>query len=129
MLSFHPKHVRSALAAVAIVTTGLMLATPAQAADQQTQAHRTVRIVGLNPASSHDMQTLFFRLRSAAEEVCGDDGDVVEIWEYRDIDRCEQQAVESAVSQVDQPLLTALYDRHYPGAPMASNVNASLPRA
>ncbi len=54
---------------------------------------------------------------------------VVDIWQLRDIDQCEQQAIESAVVQINQPLLTALYDRHYPYAPMVSRVNAAVPRA
>ena len=134
MLAFNLKHVRAAALAAPIVAlvcaaTALILATPAQADTPDQQQRVTVRFGDLNPDSKHDMQTLYIRLKHASETVCGDDDAVDNLMEYREISHCEQQAIESAVAHVNDPLLTAMYDRHFPNAPLVSRISVVVPHA
>jgi len=78
-----------------------------------------VRYNDLDVSSEHGAKTLYLRLRNASQTVCDDDGDILKLFETAVIVRCEQQAVENAVAQVNRPQLTALYNKRYPRETLA----------
>jgi UrcA family protein len=105
---------KSMIATIA-VTAGLMLsATAAQAADDVEVTNIRVQFADLNPDSRHDAHELYKRLSGAANIACGDQAELVDISEMRDIEACRQKAIEDAVARIHQPRLTAVYDKHYP---------------
>jgi UrcA family protein len=111
-----------AVSAPAVVTR----AASAFADDSETQ-QITVHFADLDLTTPNGAKQLYMRLKGAAEVVCGDDdADNVFLEERRAIWHCEQESVERAVAQVDHPLLTALYDKHYPHEAIAPAATASL---
>ena len=82
----------------------------------------TVRISDLNLRLPADAATLYGRIRRAAEVVCGDgldSGSPLAAPPQRD---CVQASVASAVTRLNQPLLTAVYLRK--GGPAAGRNRA-----
>jgi hypothetical protein len=47
--------------------------------------------------------------------VCGDEVEVVDINQVRDIDACRKETLADAVYNVDHPLVTQAYESHHPG--------------
>jgi UrcA family protein len=58
---------------------------------------------------------VYRRLQSAAETVCGDNGSFVhDLSIRRNMDQCENSAIEDAVNRINSPKLTAVYDQNAP---------------
>jgi UrcA family protein len=81
-------------------------------AGEVPQAH--VKYADLNVGSAAGAAVLYQRIKSAAAQVCGVDGE-------RDLGRrvqakaCETRAIAEAVAAVDAPALTGLYKTHQVG--------------
>jgi UrcA family protein len=117
--------------ALASATLGLTGATVAQADSERPNLDETVASVkvafsDLDLGSKKDSKLLYIRLQDAAETVCGDDLQTVTLTERREIRQCQQEAIESAVARVDRPLLTTLYDRHFPREPLEASSRVSF---
>jgi UrcA family protein len=112
-----------AAVAAASATVCLMSANVARADSDRPNSDNDVRSVkvhfaGLDLTTRKGSKLLYIRLQDAAEDVCGDAFETVNLAERHDIRQCEQKAIESAVARVDRPLLTVLYDRHFPREPL-----------
>jgi len=58
---------------------------------------------------------VYRQLQDAAETVCNDNGSFVhDLTIRRDMDQCENSAIEGAVNRIDSPKLTAVYDQNAP---------------
>ena len=109
----------ASLAAVAI-GAGAVVSTSVQAATANWETSSIAVSYGdLNLSKPRDVHTLYIRLHQSAEQVCGDDENVPELWKLDGIARCEQQAIEQAVEKIHRPMLTALYDKRYPHEALA----------
>jgi UrcA family protein len=65
--------------------------------------------------SNDGAHTVYRRLQSAAETVCGDNGSFVhDLSIRRNMDQCENSAIEDAVNRINSPKLTAVYDQNAP---------------
>ena len=94
---------------------------PVAAPDNDTQASVQtsvqVPLNDVNLSSGAGAEKVYRRLERAAEDACGDDWPVRhDLFRQSDVRQCELQAVRGAVAQIDQPTLTAVYDRHAPRA-------------
>jgi UrcA family protein len=95
----------TSLAAVSIC----MLGSAAQASDSGDSAtQKTVGYGDLNLTDSKGVQVLYWRLTSAAKTVC-DMPDQRELARAAAAKRCMEQAMEQAITAVNNPLLTSLY--------------------
>ncbi len=103
----------SALGAVIVAVTGLLIATTAPAADTATRS-LTVRYSAADLNSTAGASALLQRIQGAARHVCGEAGRQLE--EQLDWNRCYDRAVEQAVAGVDNALLTAIYRQQELGA-------------
>jgi len=66
-------------------------------------------------SSSSGAHKVYRRLQSAAETVCGDNGSFVhDLSIRRNMDQCENSAIEDAVARINNPRLTAVYDQNTP---------------
>jgi UrcA family protein len=105
----------SSIACVA-VALGLIGASPAFAADESDNVDtQTIQVFypDLNLARNKDAHLLFMRLQNAAADVCGDSFDAATLSERMQVEQCQQDAIANAVVKVNEPLLTAVYDKHY----------------
>ncbi len=100
--------------ACAAISVGLLSARPAIADEDSVTESVHVTYVDLDLATAQGSKLLFMRLQDAARFVCGDAFETADLSERLEIERCQQAAIENAVVQVDRPLLTTMYDRHYP---------------
>ena len=121
----------AATIAVAAATLGLMSANIAKADSNSPDSDNEVRSVtvhfsDLDLAKRKDSKLLYIRLKDAAEDVCGDEFETMDLAVRFEIRQCEQQAIESAVARVDRPLLTTLYDRHFPREPLEAGSRVSF---
>lgn len=109
----------SAIASVGATTA--LAAIPAQAQPRNTvTTHVVVHYGDLKLNTNGGAERLYVRLDRAAERACGaEDWDQLFIETWSAIHACEQTAITRAVSQVDSPKLTAVYDRHFQRAPSA----------
>jgi len=112
--SFHRRAVRTvALASVAcLVGTGTVLAADAG------EVHLKVNYSDLNLSTMNGATTLYQRIEGAAHFVCGDEGrglDEQIVWKT-----CYGDAVNHAVTQVNNPLLTSLYAKQNGRAPVTT---------
>ncbi len=65
--------------------------------------------------STSGAHKVYRRIERAAATVCDDNGAFVhDLTIRRDMDQCENSAVESAVSRINSPKLTAVYDQNAP---------------
>lgn len=100
---------RSLLLALASAATfALMAAAPADAA----VIHRTsvrVSYADLDIDNQAGAAALLGRIRSAARAVCGDYSGPISLRARAAIRQCENARVEKAVTDVNNPALTALY--------------------
>jgi UrcA family protein len=120
-LNFRHMNFTVAAGLTAVVAALLLSATPARAADDDSQQTRiTVHFADLDLNTPKGNHELYMRLRGAARTACSDETDVVDVTQFRDIERCEQQAISTAVAQIDRPTLTALYDKHFPREPLTT---------
>ena len=101
-----------ALAAVAgLCVTSFAIGAHADESDAAAPA-RTVRYSDLNLNTQVGAEALYHRIRSAAEQVCGDVGS-------RQLDQsaaakaCVNQAVANSVRAVNSRLLTTAYNEHF----------------
>jgi|GEM_PF-1293558 len=112
-------------AGVATAATLLFSAAPAFAgSNSQAEVTRpdqdhevrsvTVHFADLNTDSRRDNKRLYMRLRNAAQTVCGDSIDYIDLTERREALQCQQSALESAVAEINRPQLTALYNARFP---------------
>jgi UrcA family protein len=87
---------------------GCVLTNAASAADSFSEpAMKAVSYAGLNLDSQAGSQTLYRRLRKAANRVCESTrGRGIRMIEWRE---CIDQALARAVSQVDRPAVTAYH--------------------
>ena len=123
------RHINFTAAAglTAVVAALLLSALPAraaEAADDAQESHITVHFDDLDLNTAAGTHKLYTRLKGAARTACGDETEVVDLTEFRDIERCEQQAMSTAVAQIARPQLTALYDKYYPREPIATSRTA-----
>ena len=79
----------------------------------------TVRYTDLNLDRPADVGRLYSRIRGAAESVCGDDDVAHNLWVNPAWQRCVSDAIGRAVFQVDQPALSAYYQRQFGRSPAA----------
>lgn len=115
------KRATSVLVASMTMTAAMsMPATAAHAAANDSTASVTVHFADLKPDSDAGSKTLYRRLRQAAKEVCGDEFSVRDLDERRNVEKCQQVAIENAVAQVNQPRLIDLYDRSFPRQPLST---------
>jgi UrcA family protein len=70
----------------------------------------TVKYADLNLERSDDARSLYERIRAAAYSACG------YFWFKTDADEasCRQNTIANAVSKVNRPMLTAVYNAKYP---------------
>ena len=74
-------------------------------------------------ASSRGAHTLYARIGRAAQEVCDDTGE----FDLRaSFAACERSAIADAVAQIDNTRLTAVYNEHFPGYPLAEATSLRL---
>ena len=104
----------SRIACVA-VSLGLIGVGPAFADESGNVETQTVQVFypDLDLSKTKDTKILFIRLKNAAQDVCGDTFDAPFLDERDRVEACQQSAIANAVVKINQPLLTALYDRHY----------------
>jgi UrcA family protein len=96
---------QSARAEMPVVVSG---ATPMDSVIVQRE---TVRFGDLDLSSMKDAKRLLVRIKDAADLVCGDQ-DLRDVMDTDGARKCRNDAVAHAVSKVNRPLLTALYDRN-----------------
>jgi UrcA family protein len=98
------------------VSLGVIGASPAFASDEfATDESQTVdvRFHDLDLAKNKDAKVLFMRLRDAAEDVCGTTYDAASLFTRLQVEQCQKEAIGGAVEKINQPLLTAVYDKHF----------------
>lgn len=117
-----PSMKRATTVLVASMTMTAAMSMPATAAHAAANdsASVTVHFADLNADSDAGSKTLYRRLRQAARQVCGDEFSVRDLDERRNIEKCQQVAIENAVAQVNQPRLIDLYDRSFPRQPLST---------
>jgi UrcA family protein len=94
----------------------------ASAAEGTESLQKTVKYADVSVASSQGATTLYNRIRIASEEVCAplDHGDLSSKMHAK---ACMQKATADAVSKVNQPALTAVYNARNGGSlPMIAAV-------
>lgn len=118
----------TAIASVCATTALVANPTPALArATDTVTTHVMVHYGDLNLNKTGDADRLYIRLDRAAERACGAykyDPLFLELW--RGIRKCEHNAIGNAVTQVDSPKLTAVYDQHFQGFPSARAARATV---
>jgi UrcA family protein len=88
---------------------GSMLVDAAQASDAfDTTPHKVVRFKDLNLNSPEGVAVLYGRIKSAAYDVCGSP-DRYDLSQFK-LQICVKDAVSRAIVQVNNPLLTSLYE-------------------
>jgi UrcA family protein len=107
----------SRIACVA-VSLGLLGAGTAFATDDAADADVTTQTINvfypdLNLTKSQDARVLFMRLENAAKDICGDAFETPYLSERANVEQCQKNAIANAVVKIDQPRLTAVYDKHY----------------
>lgn len=113
--------------ALLTATAGIGVATmgAASAMLPDTVTHKEIVHFGdLNLNTSQGAERLYLRLDRAARTVCGEsDLDELSLQLWRSQRSCEQKAVGNAVTQLNRPKLTAVFDRHVgPGIAKAAQV-------
>lgn len=93
---------------LALALSGCVAGAPQESADLRDVPTKTVRYAELNLNTADGARALFRRIKFAAAEVCEPlDGRALAqhvIWQ-----KCYERALADAVSQVNQPRVTALY--------------------
>jgi UrcA family protein len=102
-----PRPALRALAMLAAFAAAALLATPSQAGASAIRT-TTVNFSDINTHSPAGAEALYRRLRAAARQVC-DDSSARGIEVRRSVQQCRKDALDRAVAQAAQPLLTALH--------------------
>jgi UrcA family protein len=108
-----------------LAVIGMMIATSGQVlADQRAgppplESAVTVDFADLNVAAPAGARILYTRIRSAAKEVCGPSFAIGDARRSRQWRECYDKAVDTAVLQVDRPMLSALHGQPLHIAPVA----------
>jgi UrcA family protein len=91
------------------ILAALALCFSAVSAADASSASVTVKYADLNIASSSGALVLYQRIRAAAEAACA------YFWFKTDADeaRCVRNTIAKAVTKVNQPALSAIYDAKY----------------
>jgi UrcA family protein len=113
MITRKSLHRRTACA-VALASIGCLLGTSAVLAGDADEARVKVNYSDLNLATINGATTLYVRIEGAAHFVCGDPGRSLDerlFWQS-----CYGNAVNHAVTEVNNPLLTSLYHKQYRSA-------------
>jgi UrcA family protein len=117
----------SGIVASVAATVGLLLATPpARASDDVEVTSIRIQYADLDLSTAHGVRELYSRLSGAAMTACGDDVTLEDISQLQETENCRQAAIEKAVARIDRPMLTALYDRHFPKEPLTPALRVSL---
>jgi len=95
--------------ATAIFGTIALSFSAVSIADPPSSASFTVKFADLNVASPSGARVLYERIRAAAQSACS------YFWFKTDADeaRCMQNTIAKAVTEVEQPALTAVYNAKY----------------
>src|SRR5262245_65647224 len=90
---------------------------------------RSVRVhySDLNLDTEAGASALYSRLTRAVKDVCGNEEEIIDISQLKDIETCRKQSLANAVTAVDRPALTAVYDSHHPGALVATTRSDGQP--
>jgi len=92
---------------------GLVALSPASAATSERITQR-VTYADLNLDNQAGAEVMFHRIRSAANQACGDRFGPMTLREHMRIRACSRAAVEKSVSDVGSPVLTELFYDRYP---------------
>ena len=117
MITRKSLHRRTATAVALASVACLLGAATALAADAGAPQMR-VDYSDLNLSTINGAATLYQRIEGAARFVCGEPGRHLD--EQRYWKSCYGDAVNRAVSEVNNPLLTSLYRKQYGGAPVTA---------
>jgi UrcA family protein len=79
----------------------------------------TVRFTDLNLDRPHDVARLYYRIRGAAQSICGEPDPVFADWANPVRQHCVSDAIARAVAQVDRPALSAYHQRQVRLSPVA----------
>ena len=109
MNTFTPSTGLRSLSATTIFGALAASFSPITAADPSSSASITVKYADLNLASPSGARVLYERIRAAAQSACN------YFWFKTDADeaRCLQNTIANAVTRVNQPALTAVYNAKY----------------
>lgn len=106
--------------ALLLAAFGVSRAAGATAENSQSSVQKSV-VVRYSPddlTSDGGAAHLYSMLARAARSVCDETGHYIDLMEWNDIKRCEQQAIANAVSTVSSASLTSEYNRHYRNQPL-----------
>jgi UrcA family protein len=109
-------NIATRLVAGAIFTALVSSLSPTASAAQDTDfLQKTVQYTNLSVATTQGAATLYNRIRIASEEVCSplNHGDLSSKMQAK---VCMHKAIADAVSQVNQPALTAAYNARNSGS-------------
>jgi UrcA family protein len=99
--------------ALLVGIAGLCFALSAQAGDDAAPGTIRTQVVvtfdDLNQASPAGARTLYARLKSAAQQACGNRPDGRDLQGYMDYQACYDKALDKAVRKVDSAQLQALH--------------------
>jgi len=95
------------------------------ASRDDTQRSVVVRYSENDLDSDNGATHLYSMLDKAARFVCDDTAQTISLMERRDISRCEQEAIASAVSELSSANLTTVYNRHYHNSPLVEKEQLS----
>jgi UrcA family protein len=109
---------RRAVGAVALASVLCLAGTATALAGDAREMHIKVNFSDLNLATINGATTLYQRIEGAARFVCGEPGRRLD--EQRYWRSCYGDAVNHAVTEVNNPLLTSLYRKQYGGAPVTA---------
>lgn len=109
---------RRTLGAVAFVSVVSLLGTATVLAADAGEVRMKVSYSDLNLSSMNGATTLYHRIEGAAHFVCGEEGrsiDEQNLWKT-----CYGNAVNHAVTQVNNPLVTSLYAKQVRQGPVTA---------
>ena len=107
---------RRTVGIVALASVASLFGTATVLAADADEVRLKVSYSDLNLSSINGATTLYHRIEGAAHFVCGEEGrgiDEQNVWKT-----CYGNAVNHAVTQVNNPLLTSLYAKQYHPAPV-----------
>ena len=98
---------------------GLTASTASLAAERAEDAHTlAVRYTAADVSTIEGARMLYGRIRGAARFVCGDSGHT--LGELRVWQSCYRAAIESAVAEVNSPLLESVYHQQSSPGPVTA---------
>ena len=115
------KHTGCIAAAFGAACALVLLPTPGFARIADDTRSVAVHYSDLNLNTEAGASALYSRLVRAARNVCGDEVEVVDINQVKDIDECRKATLADAVYNVDRPLLTQVYEDRHPGQLFAAS--------